>query len=131
MSIIPNRNVALLHHKMRPEAITLLEALARANQTGLTTRYFQLYEGWRDPRRQDRLFKEGTTKARAWQSAHQYGLAIDIVPTNRDGWTWEIGDDWEWLRDFVERNTSLRRTIAWDKAHFEHPLWQEIKHRLI
>lgn len=47
---------------------------------------FALLEGYRSPERQEKLAAMGghVTNARAYQSRHQYGLAVDIAPM-RDG----------------------------------------------
>ena len=118
-----NREIALVHPKTREILIPLLQKLTLDYQTGVTKRLFQLFEGFRDPRRQDYLFKKGTTKARAWQSAHQYGLAVDIVAfegtTDRGFWTWDISSrDWEYLHT-VSRNHGFLTPISWDKAQDE------------
>ncbi|MGE5386150.1 MAG: M15 family metallopeptidase [Betaproteobacteria bacterium] len=57
---------------------------------------FALLEGYRSPERQDQLAAMGAhvTNARAFQSRHQYGLAVDIAPmkegqlviSERDPW---------------------------------------------
>ena len=84
-----------------------------------------LLEGYRSPERQDMLASKGSmvTHARAFQSKHQYGLAVDLAPlrdgklviTERDPWarsayqvlgeesealglTW--GGRWEHLLDY-------------------------------
>lgn len=139
MSIIslttPNREIALIHPKTREILMPLLHELARGYESGATQRRFQLFEGFRDPRRQDYLFKKGTTKARAWQSAHNYGLAVDIVPfegtTDRGFWRWGIPrGDWEYLHT-IARNHGFLTPINWDLAHLEHPIWSSVSKNLI
>lgn len=136
--LVVNRDVAMLHPKLRPVATDLLQYLERAYETGLTKYKFELFEGFRLPQRQAYLLKQGTTKAGMWQSAHQYGLAIDLVPTIRPGrtalaapirgWNWDhITDEgWTFMID-TAKTFGLRAPIAWDKPHLEHPLFLEVR----
>ena len=79
------------------------------------------------------LMKRGVSKAKPWQSAHNYGLAVDFVGWNLSaGWNWLPADhnDWKVIGD-IANNLGLLRPIAWDKPHVEHPLWTSIKERLV
>ena len=70
--------------KLNPRFIqTLLQALVRLQERGYT---FALLEGYRSPERQEKLAGMGNhiTNARAFQSKHQYGQAVDLAPL-RDG----------------------------------------------
>jgi peptidoglycan L-alanyl-D-glutamate endopeptidase CwlK len=60
---------------------TVLRMLARLNERGYP---FALLEGYRSPERQEKLADLGThvTNARAFQSKHQFGLAVDLAPVN-------------------------------------------------
>ena len=56
----------------------------------------QVFEGYRSPQRQDELFSQGrsrpgaiVTRAKSWQSLHQYGLAADIAFMIDGKWSWE------------------------------------------
>jgi len=62
---------------------TVLLVLARVEARGFP---MVLLEGYRSPERQDGLAASGTrvTNARAYQSKHQFGLAVDLAPV-RDG----------------------------------------------
>jgi hypothetical protein len=71
-------------------------ALARCQELGYQV---DIFEGWRSPQRQEYLWSQGrsrlgaiVTKARAWQSWHQFGLAIDIA--------YKIDGKWSWDSDF-------------------------------
>ena len=61
----------------------VLRILARLASRGYT---FALLEGYRSPERQEKLADLGNhvTNARAFQSKHQYGVAVDLAPV-RDG----------------------------------------------
>ena len=130
----PNRDTALLHHKARVSAEFLLQDLSRRYEAGQTKFRFELFEGFRSPQRQIDVLAAGRSKARPWQSAHQYGLAIDVVPravrrddgSVKEGWTWTEGTSWSLLH-LVAREFGWRPSISWDKPHLEHPIWQEIK----
>lgn len=54
-----------------------------------------LVEGYRSPGRQAELMRGGrATRAGAWQSCHQYGLAVDIAPLRDGRLQWDMGDAW-------------------------------------
>lgn len=61
----------------------VLQVLARLQARGYA---FALLEGYRSPERQEKLADLGShvTNARAFQSKHQFGLAVDLAPV-RDG----------------------------------------------
>ncbi len=61
----------------------VLELLRRLETRGYV---FVLLEGYRSPERQEMLADKGggVTNARAFQSKHQFGLAVDLAPA-RDG----------------------------------------------
>lgn len=109
MAKIHNR-VDELHPKFRLSIYKLLNALGPK---------WDLFEGYRTPDRQNDLFTRGKTKARAWQSAHQYGLGADIVPLNDDNepfWP-PIGDPlWLELQEQCDY-LGLYNDIKWDAAH--------------
>lgn len=125
-----NRDRTLLHPKAQPAFFRLLDELIAAKQTGATEAEFKLFEGFRSPLRQDHLRKRGTSKAAAWQSAHQYGLAVDVVPYVKGQPTWVLANigphDLEYFDAAVKR-AGLLRPILWDPYHVEHPLWNEIR----
>jgi len=93
---------------------------------------FQPFEGYRTAERQHYLLTvEKTTKAGPWQSAHQYGLAVDyairIREENSFRWSWIEGDHWDQLADLASA-VQLRIPIRWDRGHVEHPIFSDIKH---
>lgn len=100
---------------------------------GQTKLLFKPFEGYRTPERQEYLFRVmKTTKARAWESAHQYGFAVDFVPTLKPhgAWTWEASDDdWTFLHE-TGAALGLAAPIKWDKPHFQHGAWPMIRERL-
>lgn len=101
-----------------------------------------IFETWRSPMRQQELYDKGVTRALPMHSAHQYGLAVDIVPLKRKGkrpvfedftrgptgWYWpNVSDDtWTQLDDACEAtgNIMWRPLKKWDAAHVEWVGWQ-------
>lgn len=94
------------------------------------------FEGYRLPERQDYLLSvEKTTKVGKWQSAHQYGLAVDFACRAIDqhgraaGWFWP---QHEGMWNFLKREASefgLRVPISWDRGHVEHHIWGRLQIR--
>lgn len=135
-------NFTILHPVMKPRALALASAMR--------TKPFALkdggeaiaapFEGFRHPLRQHHLLTATkSTKAGPWQSAHQYGLAIDfaglqvidgrIVPNS---WTWDFRGDDVWVA--LKREAAvcgLNIPIAWDKGHVIHPVWFEVSKLLL
>ena len=93
---------------------------------------FEPFEGLRLPDRQHYLRTVmKTTKAGPWQSAHQYGLAVDfaVVSYLRRGkqvWSWEAEAPWADLKSLANVY-GLSVPIQWDKGHVEHPMFYELK----
>lgn len=120
-----------LHPIFIGKAQTLYQALIEAYQAGRTKTLFEPFEGVRSPDRQNQVFAAGTSKARAWQSAHQYGLALDFAARKITGdaryiWSWDAAHDWTFLKTEAERH-GLSVPIIWDKGHVEHPIWRNWK----
>jgi peptidoglycan L-alanyl-D-glutamate endopeptidase CwlK len=83
-----------------------------------------VFETWRSPMRQGSLYAQGrtapgkvVTKADAWESFHQYGLATDLVfRSPSGGWTWD--GDWAGVDAVVRAVGGLER-VAWEKPHVQ------------
>lgn len=141
MAVVPRDTAvfANLHPHMVGPAKALQVAAAANPFTLNGSRYrFEPFEGFRNPARQNYLFAVSkTTKARPWQSAHQYGLAVDfacrrIVKDHApgEGWYWLDDAPWGQLKSLA-RGEGLDIPIAWDKGHVEHPIWNKIKAYLV
>lgn len=110
-------DTTLLHPAFRDRLVVLG---ARLRVEGLP---LKLYEGARTPFRQAELFARGrcvpgtkiVTRARAWQSYHQYGLAADYV-FQTDGWTWDEPRPGAWAR-----YTEIAKGLGLDVLSFERP----------
>jgi len=88
---------------------------------------WKVFEGLRLPERQQQMLADGTSKVGPWQSAHAYGLAVDIVPSTLAGWTWSVtGEDKRLFKIIAERR-QMRVPISWDPLHVEAPEWPSFK----
>lgn len=117
-----NRDINLLAPIVQEK---LAKALAECHAVGIPA---AMFEGFRTPERQENLYwsKPPITKARAWQSYHQYGLAIDMAFQAPD-WTWK--GDWNGLTDIMKDYGF--ETVSWERPHFQitHGVtWQECLH---
>lgn len=122
----------LVHPKARGAFMRLEEELMRQVLAGESDVLFKPFEGYRTPERQLELYKKGTTKAVPFQSAHQYGLAVDYVPYDPvTGWFWPEASDPAWnILSHAATQYGLLQPIPWDRPHIEHPLWRAVKGRL-
>lgn len=119
-----------VHPIALPLFVRLHMELQTAFSEGATRTQFGIFETYRTPERQEYLFKKKKTKARAWQSAHQFGLGVDFVPLTSTGdWSWTDEHDYPFLKATAER-IGLLVPIAWDRVHVQHPAFQEIRGRL-
>ncbi|GGD05486.1 peptidoglycan-binding protein [Pontibacillus salipaludis] len=92
------RNMGDVHPTVRQKAIYLIQ---QAYAEGINV---QISSGHRSREHQQRLFEQGrttsgniVTNAKAGQSVHNYGLAIDYFLTSEDGEesVWTINSDWK------------------------------------
>lgn len=130
--------LAYCHPEFASRALKLHENLIRLYEAGTTQFRFEIFETVRSSDRQDYLFGEGVSKARAWQSPHNYGLAADFVPHLtqaeaealgvRPGWHWPEASDKCWIVLAKQAaKAGLVIPIRWDKAHVEFPNWKQYK----
>lgn len=96
-------------------------ALDEANDLGYQVKPFETY---RSPSRQNTLYAQGrtaagkiVTKAKAWQSFHQYGSAIDVVFFIDGRWSWDEHLPWDKLAHVFENYNFT--TLDFEKPHFE------------
>jgi hypothetical protein len=135
-----DRSMSRLHGEYRRVFETLEERLRGAYEAGLTKSYFKVFETFRSAERQDYLFKVGTTKARAGQSAHNFGLAVDFVPfvinetgAKNGGWSWSLHHDWDFLQREAEKLGLCNQTagLRWDKPHVQVCDWKGVVRRTL
>lgn len=112
-----------LHPVFREKVKALFQKLAAENLP------FRLFEGFRTPQRQRQLYAQGrtappwsiVTKARPWQSNHQYGLAADFVLFENNKWSWDDsgpkGKWWSRLHELA-REVGLK-PLSWEQPHLE------------
>lgn len=98
---------------------------------------FEIIEGYRSPMRQMHLRTHSkSTKAGPWQSAHQYGLAVDFAvaiyeerlvgkPMFRQ-WSWTEVAPWGKLEGYAEA-VGLAVPIKWDRGHVQHPAFEAVR----
>lgn len=73
-----------------------------------------LVEGYRSPERQAELMREGrATNAGAWQSCHQYGLALDSAPMREGKLQWDMNDPWTRRAYFLYGELAKEAGLAW------------------
>lgn len=88
---------------------------------------FRAFETLRSAHDQALAYLGGKSKARAWYSAHQYGLAVDFVPLIDGKWNWNVKkEEWDVLKERAH-SVGLLNDIPWDRAHVEHPLFRKIR----
>lgn len=122
-----------LHPKMLLPMTALLETTGWAFvfTIGSDHYIFEPFEGLRLPIRQNHLLTTGATKARPWQSAHQYGLAVDFAchRVRKNGvaiipeWKWPLSAPWDQLKSRAIA-AGLDVPIEWDKGHVCSPDWR-------
>lgn len=125
----------------------LTQRAVNAAEAGQRVAWFRPHMGYRSPGVQAELYAQGRTKtgakvtnARAWQSAHQFGLAVDFVPwspvgigpltkwddTVKGRFFWDDNADWTALKGAAQR-FGLDCPIKWDRPHVEHPQWNVLR----
>lgn len=120
------KSIHSLHPLVFGQFNDLAMALRSDFKQGRTKTDFRVFETFRTPMRQEELFKLGkSTKASAYRSAHQYGLAADFVPFGAF-WNWDEGNDYAHL---AKRALDFGLTVpyAWDRVHVEHPDFNAIR----
>lgn len=122
------RSLDYVHPRAREQFAELLGRLDLDYRDGLLDLPFAVFETYRSPAHQTSVNQAGNSLAEAFWSAHQYGLAMDVVPRHPlHGFRWDAPTkDWDRLRARAHE-LGLLNDISWDRAHVEHPLWQLIR----
>lgn len=114
-----------LHPELREKLVALDSALAAK---GIP---LQLFEGARSPNRQAELYAQGrgvgptghtVTKARSWESFHQFGCAVDYVFNINGTWTWSEPAPGMWAQYTQLAAVVGLRSLSFEKPHVELPL---------
>jgi peptidoglycan LD-endopeptidase CwlK len=91
-------------------------------------RALKFYEGWRSPVRQCDLYARGrlvrpigqtVTRARAWESLHQYGLAADYVGSTGGSWIWWPSADPRWGKFHEVARFCGLEPLSFEKPHVQ------------
>jgi len=114
-----DRDLTKLHPVMRRATVEILDTLKQENIP------FAAFEAYRHPVRQNWLFAQGRTRpgnivthAQAWQSYHQYGLAVDFVLLFGSVWSWDDSGD---RAAFWKRLHELGAKHGLERLRFETP----------
>lgn len=118
----------IIHPKAYDAFRRLAYDLKRSHEFGELGCLFLPFETYRSPWRQAELYhsQQKVTNARQYESAHQFGLAVDFVPNDNGRWSWHDSKPWDELKRRAER-VGLTVPMAWDRAHVEHPLWPDYR----
>lgn len=123
---------------VHPEIVSFFKAMRyECEKRGITVKAHEFY---RSGERQNQLFEKKVTKARAGESPHQYGCAVDIISTEH-GWNM-TKKEWDIVCAIgyeVARKKKLRiingsdwgkpneHTRFWDPAHWELKRWRDYR----
>ena len=120
--IMHSRDLEMLHPDMLERVQRMLLALKAVDSP------LEVFEAWRSPRRQRDVYRsgQGRTRADAWMSAHQYGLAVDFAKPKGRSWTWEVEQrHWAYLQVVAKGVGLVVPSPGWDPWHVEHPKFLE------
>lgn len=116
-SISVNRDVELLAPFVRERAV---HALAECRDAGYP---MAIFEGFRNPVRQDFLYAQGRTESgkivtekKGWESTHPYGVAFDVAYYINGRWSWD-GDFDKPAQFFIK--AGFEWLSPYEKAHFQ------------
>lgn len=112
-----NRDTSLLYPKF---AAKVLKAVDRCHGNGLE---INVFEAWRSPARQTCLYAQGrtspgkvVTRAQAWESYHQLGLAVDLAFLRDGKWSWN--GNWDKVTD-IFLSEGLESLKPYEQAHMQ------------
>lgn len=96
----------------RQFAAKVLLVFERLRERGYT---FALLEGYRSPERQDVLAAMGShvTSAKAFQSKHQYGMAVDVAPLRDQRFVVSERDPWAMAAYLALGEEAARAGLDW------------------
>jgi peptidoglycan L-alanyl-D-glutamate endopeptidase CwlK len=130
----------------------LQKALDAVRQSGYM---LEIFEAYRTPARSSYLYEQGRTRdgkivtnAKAWQSLHNYGLAVDLIYKPDGRWSWEgdfdtpakimVAYDFEWLGNKGDKpHYQISGGLSWQEMkaiteqHGLPALWLEVEERII
>ena len=120
-------DMTLLHHECRADFYLLMGDLQRDFTHKKINVLFHPFEVYRHPHRQAEVLAQKTSRARPYESAHQFGMAVDFVPFDpaTQRWSWRDGPHWDYLRVRAHARKLLNE-LDWDRAHVEHPKYRDM-----
>lgn len=128
-------DLRMTHPLVTEQFLKLDKLLIEAVQNNELQVQLSPFETYRSPERQSQLYQIGrtmpgkiVTKAKPWQSAHQFGLAVDFVPRVRKltksasslAWDWDAASDRDWsILASLAVECGLSCPVVWDLPHVE------------
>lgn len=128
ITIVRDMSPDILHPVAYDAFRRLAHALELDHRHGKLGTLFKPFETYRHPYRQADLYNsnKGVTGARQYESAHQFGLAVDFVAFDNGRWSWDAKKPWGELKARAEA-CGLTVPLQWDLAHVEHPKWRDYR----
>lgn len=129
----PNKRLTRMSYRAGPMGYLTDQIIKEMQRAGYPAKLFVLY---RDPDQQEREYADGDSRARAYQSAHQYFGASDII---HERWAWfaahaapDGAQFWDTLWDCVEvvserHGVEFEKRLSWDAAHIELADWKNFR----
>jgi len=117
-------SIEMLAPAMQKRVVALMDELGEG---------WTVFETWRHPADQFQMKLKGVSKVGPMHSAHQYGLAADILPLNAAGkphWPPVTDPLWKQLRDAVAKVADLAIPIQWDPGHVEFAYWADFRNAI-
>lgn len=126
--LLNDRRITELHPAMLVRVVNLTDDLRRRYAAGeLKTRWL-VFEAVRSAERQRYLLANDATPFQAWQSPHQYGLAIDMEAYDYNGnkiTLPTLKQCAEMIR--IAQTHGLVAPHPRNRAHLEHPGWAALR----
>lgn len=131
----PRKRITRMRYDVGPMGFLADQIMKEMQRAGYPVREFNLY---RPPAKQDKMFATGVSRARRFQSSHQYYGASDLI---HEEWAWfhpsQVGVPdgrhfWNRIWDCVEVvgekfNVEFSQRLSWDPAHVQLENWREFK----
>ena len=127
-SDVIKRQTEVMYEGVHPEVVQFYKAMyAACKARNIPVEAFEML---RSEARQNALYAEGRSQAKAGNSPHQYGMAVDVVHSTR---YWQLSKkEWDILGS-IGKEVARRRNIKvewggdwdfWDPAHWQLKNWR-------
>lgn len=131
----PRKRITRMRYDVGPMGFLSDQIMKEMQRAGYPVSEFNLYRDWLE---QQRMLDRGVSRAKPYQSAHQYYAAADII---HEKWAWfdksqkGVPDGaifWDRLWDCVEvvgekYKVEFSPRISWDPAHVQLSNWREFQ----